>query len=210
MFHSKEYYPICRNHKTLDTICCVRCNQEVESYVKMNGSFSTKIGSKKMIVQDPKVETVVRISKNIEKLFQSNISITMTSEEREKHERCMSCNLCKIVFSSITEKVIDPCQLTGRFRQTLCSKWNLQLRMPNFVPGFIHNLSTYNAHFIVTELGYDKRSITVTSNSQKKYISLSKHYIEQIHQIYLFRIIDTFRFTASSLPSLASNLHRHT
>jgi len=54
----------------------------------------------------------------------------------------------------------------------------LELQQPKFVPVFFHNLSNYDSHFIITELGYDTRAINV----------------------------DSFRFLASSLSSLAKNL----
>ncbi|KAL4142028.1 hypothetical protein QTP88_004560 [Uroleucon formosanum] len=87
-------------------------------------------------------------------------------------------------------------------RQTLCSKCNLELQQPKFVPVFFHNLSNYDAHLIVTELGYDTQAINVIPNSEEKFISFSKY----ISSTFTAPFIDTFRFMASSLSSLAENL----
>jgi len=78
----------------------------------------------------------------------------------------------------------------------------LELQQPKFVPVFFHNLSNYDSHFIVTELGYDTKTINFIPNSEEKYISFSKY----ISSTFTVRFIDTFRFMASSLSSLAENL----
>lgn len=73
--------------------------------------------------------------------------------------------------------------------------------MPDFVTCFLHNLSNYDAHFIVNELGFDDNEIKVVPNSEEKFISFSKY----INKTFHIRFIDTRRFMASSLVTLASN-----
>ncbi|KAE9543662.1 hypothetical protein AGLY_002058, partial [Aphis glycines] len=63
-----------------------------------------------------------------------------------------TCNLCKNGFFAGNQKVADRCHLSVIFRQTLCNTCNFKLQSPNFAPCFFHNLSNYDAHFIVTEL----------------------------------------------------------
>jgi len=84
----------------------------------------------------------------------------------------------------------------------LSSPCNLELVTPKFVPCFLHNLSKYDAHFIVTELGYDKESIMVIPNSEENYISFSKCLIPG----FSLRFLDSCRFMASSLAEFAGNL----
>ncbi|KAE9521294.1 hypothetical protein AGLY_018313 [Aphis glycines] len=150
------------------------------------------------------VEAIVAVSWKIEKLMKTNIPLTMTKEEEKTHQECNTCNLCKCILVS-GEKVRDHNHLTGKFRQTLCSKCNLELQQPKFVPVFFHNLSNYDSYFIVTELGFDTESISVIPNSEEKFISFTKH----ISSKFTIRFIDTFRFMASSLSSLAENLITH-
>lgn len=148
------------------------------------------------------VETVVEIAKKVDKLFKTNTTIIMTDEERESHKEKTRCNLCKTQFSIKNYKVADHHHLSGKFRQTLCNSCNLKLQTPNFIPCFLHNLSNYDAHFIVRELGYDESTISVIPNSQEKFISFSKY----INNNFTVRFVDTYRFMASSLSTLASNL----
>ncbi|KAE9523164.1 hypothetical protein AGLY_016397 [Aphis glycines] len=141
------------------------------------------------------VKSIVEIAENIEKLLQTNIPITFTAEQQQAHILCKTCNLCKNGFSVGNHKVADHCHLSGKFRQTLCNTCNLKLQTPNFVPCFFHNLSNYDAHFIVTELGLDVKRIFVIPNSEEKFISFSKH----VSNNFSIRFIDTLRFMASSV-----------
>ncbi|KAF0707406.1 Uncharacterized protein FWK35_00031939, partial [Aphis craccivora] len=147
------------------------------------------------------VETIVEVAQKIEGLMKTNIPLIMTEGEEKTHQECRVCNLCKCSLAG-GEKVRDHDHLTGKFRQTLCSRCNLELQQPKFVPVFFHNLSNYDSHFIITELGYDTQTINVIPNSEEKFISFSKH----ISSTFTVRFIDTFRFMASSLSSLAENL----
>jgi len=65
-----------------------------------------------------------------------------------------------------------------------------------------YNLSNYDAHFIVTELGYDTNTISILPNSEEKFISFSKY----ISLSFTIRFIDKCRFMSSSLSTLARNL----
>ncbi|KAL4112345.1 hypothetical protein QTP88_016154 [Uroleucon formosanum] len=148
------------------------------------------------------VETVTELSLKIEELLKTNKPIAFTDEDRQSHVSCNLCNLCKTNFTYDNHKVADHCHISGKYRQALCNVCNLKLQTPKFVPIFFHNLSNYDAHLIVTELGHDTQAINVIPNSEEKYISFSKY----ITNTFSMRFIDTFRFMASSLSSLTENL----
>jgi len=84
--------------------------------------------------------------------------LCMSEEDTRRHNENNQCNLCKCILNK-NDKVRDHCHLSGKFRQTLCSKFNISLQQPKFVSCFFHNLTNYDAHFIVTELGYDAKTI---------------------------------------------------
>ncbi|XP_025192055.1 uncharacterized protein LOC112592257 [Melanaphis sacchari] len=109
------------------------------------------------------VETVSEIALKIEKLLKTNIPINMSADDIQIHEAATHCNLCKIEFTPPSEvlyrKTADHCHLTGKYRQALCNVCNQKLQTPVFVPCYFHNLSNYDAHLIVTELGYDTQTI---------------------------------------------------
>ncbi|XP_060869078.1 uncharacterized protein LOC132943926 [Metopolophium dirhodum] len=147
------------------------------------------------------VDAIVDVGRRIEKLLKTNIPLIMSDNEEKTHQECKICNLCnRTVFKC--DKVRDHDHLTGKFRQTLCSKCNLKLQQPKFVPCYLHNLSNYDSNFIITELAYDSKSINVIPNSEEKFISFSKY----LSSTFTIRFIDTMRFMPSSLESLAENL----
>lgn len=149
------------------------------------------------------VLTVVEIAEKLYKLLKTiNIPIMMTEEEQRIHAAKTKCDLCKIDFTSVNHKVAHHNHLSGKFIKSLCNTCNLKLKTQNFVPCFLHNLSKYDAHFIITELGYDSNTIRVIPNSEENFISFSKY----ISNDFKIRFIDTYRFLASKLSTLAENL----
>jgi len=196
-----------QKHKPMSYSFLVKANNDVprELLEKFNIPTSPVIfrGSERnQEVSKHFIHNIVETAEKIDKLLKTNIPIIWSSEQRQTHDTCTTCNLCKNGFSKENRKVADHSHLSGHFRQTLCNTCNLKLQTPNFVPCFFHNLSNYDAHFIVTELGYDANSIKVIANSEEKFISFSKY----INNTFTIRFIDTLRFMASSLSSLASNL----
>ncbi|KAL4097431.1 hypothetical protein QTP88_022213 [Uroleucon formosanum] len=149
------------------------------------------------------VSALVTIADRLSKLLKStNVPIVMTEEQRWIHNAKTVCDFCKTPFGGKMLKVADHNHLTGIFRHTLCTKCNLNLRTVDFVPCFMHNLSAYDAHFIVTELGYDTNKISLIPNSEENYVSFSK----RVNDDFTIRFLDSCRFMASNLESLAKNL----
>ncbi|CAI6356063.1 unnamed protein product [Macrosiphum euphorbiae] len=144
------------------------------------------------------VETVTEMAIKIEKLLKTNKPIVSTDKQRQSHDSCNLCNLCKTNFTFDNHKVADHCHLSGKYRKAICNTCNLKLQTPNFIPIFFHNLSNYDAHLIVTELGHDTQTIRVIPNSEEKFISFTKY----VTNTFSMRFIDTFRFMASKLLTL--------
>ena len=132
----------------------------------------------------------------------TNVDIIISTEEIRAHDLKSVCDLCKKSFIGSNVKVRHHDHLSGRFLNTLCNQCNLELRTQKYVPCFLHNLSNYDAHFIIRELGYDTQRISVIPNSEEKFVSFSKY----INNEFSIRYIDTFRFIASSLATLAKNI----
>ncbi|KAG8238905.1 hypothetical protein J437_LFUL017477 [Ladona fulva] len=143
-------------------------------------------------------------AEKIFELYKKPVPMELLTPEEESMFRMTE--LCFICGKKLNDgRVRDHDHLTGRFRGVAHKFCNLQYKMPNFLPVFIHNLSSYDSHFIVRELDYDDRKIFVIPNSEEKYISFAK----SIENNFSIRFIDTYRFMPCSLASLVSNLSSH-
>lgn len=150
------------------------------------------------------VRAVIDVADKICRLYKDvNVPIIMSVEDCRVHDSKTLCDLCGCTFTDRNCKTAHHDHLSGRFLKTLCNACNLKLKTPKFVPCFLHNLSNYDAHFIVTNLpdGGNNR-ISVIANTEEKYISFSKY----INNSFSVRFIDTCRFMATSLANLADNL----
>ena len=50
---------------------------------------------------------------------------------------------------------------------------DLQYKKPKFIPAVFHNISGYDAHLFITNLGVSEGSIKYIPNNVEKYISFS-------------------------------------
>ncbi|KAJ4445518.1 hypothetical protein ANN_12198 [Periplaneta americana] len=160
----------------------------------------------KHFVQDMVMET-----KKIEQILFQDIKemIPLTSEENDAYLKANICHICKKGdFIGDNYKVRDHDHLTGKFRGAAHNECNLRYQHQHFIPIVLHNLSSYDGHFIVKELGYDDNLIQVLPNTQEKYISFVKNVpcTYRRKRYMQMRFLDSFRFMPSSLAQLADNL----
>lgn len=150
------------------------------------------------------VEKLYDIVKKVESLYQVKLPMEkLNKDQQQAFNSATKCYLCKEEFTATNYKVHDHSHLDKMYRGPACNQCNLQFRLPNFVPVILHNLSCYDAHFIVPQLGRDKGAIDVLATTSENFISFSK----KVGKLKL-RFIDSFRFMSSSLASLSKNLQR--
>ena len=118
-------------------------------------------------------------------------------------------------------RVRDHCYFTLDYiRGAAHIKCNLKYKIPKHIPIVFHNLSGYDAHLFIRQLGekFQGKDIGVIAENKEKYISFNVKILVQLagvtdedgEPVYKkkieLRFIDSFRFMASSLDSLARNL----
>ena len=122
------------------------------------------------------------------------------------------CHICE--DEQLNDKVADHCHLTGKFRGAAHNKCNLEYRIPKFFSVIFHNLAGYDAHLFVKNLGVTEGKINCIPKNEENYISFTKE-IEvdtfesngkTISVKRELRFIDSFKFMALNLDSLANNL----
>lgn len=144
------------------------------------------------------------IACRVESLYKGVVPmIPLTKYQIEVHEKAEKCYLCDGNFFVGNIKVRDHDHLTGVYRGPACNNCNINYKLPSFIPVILHNLSGYDSHFIIPQLGRDDGNIDVLATSLEKFISFSK----KVGKIKL-RFVDSLRFMPSSLLKLTENLQR--
>ena len=71
----------------------------------------------------------------------------------------------------------DHCHYTGKYRGAAHSHCNLEFQTPKFIPVFFHNLSRYDAHLFINNLGSVDGKIDCIPKNEENYISFSKEIV---------------------------------
>ena len=160
------------------------------------------------------VEMLERDIKRIQEKFDFSKKMIFSPKDKDNFEKARVCWICQKEFGS-EKKVRDHCHFTGKYRGAAHVKCNLQFKKPKFTPVIFHNLSGYDAHLFVKNLGKSEGNIKCIPNNEEKYISFSKDIVvgeyknkkgEKVEVKHEIRFLDSFKFMASSLDSLVGNL----
>ena len=139
----------------------------------------------------------------------------LTKKQWKKYKKATKCHICYKPFTLRDPKVRDHCHYTGLYRGPAHSLCNLRYKIPSYIPVVFHNLSGYNAHLFIRELGAHTSDMEVIAKNKEDYISFSikvtvEKYIdkkdEEKEKLIELRFIDSFKFMSSSLDSLTKNL----
>ena len=166
------------------------------------------------------IESLEEDIKEIYNRFKIPKKMVMTEKDKIDYKKATICHICERGIPKEGDdprfkKVRDHCHLTGKFRGAAHNKCNLEYRLPKFYPVIFHNLSSYDSHLFIKNLGKSEGKIDCIPNNEEKYISFSKHILvdkfknkkgEEKEVIREIRFIDSFKFMATSLDSLVNNL----
>lgn len=121
------------------------------------------------------------------------------------------CHICGKEFIDVRDKVRDHCHTTGVFRGAAHNACNLNYQRVRYVTVIFHNLSHYDAHFIIQAFAQNMEgSTSVIPCNDEVYISFSK-FVDSTKDEkgkggIKLRFIGSLRFMASSLDTLSSLL----
>ena len=187
-------------------ICCY--DDKYSKPVQINrGENSVNKFMEKML------EEVKWCQSNIKKHF--NKPLEMTMENKIDFEKAIKCHICNQQYTDKDIRVKDHCQITGEYRGSAHKDCNFKLKIKpeNIkIPVIFHNLSGYDSHFIMQQIGKiakkyvykNKRgekchmNINCIPNNMEKYLAfmLGKHLV----------FLDSLQFMSSSLDNLIKNL----
>ena len=106
--------------------------------------------------------------KSIYKRFSTPKEMIFGVKEREEFDGATECWICGGELG--LDRVRDHCHLTGIYRGAAHNKCNLQYRKPKFIPVMFHNLSGYDSHLFIKNLGVTEGNINCIPNNEEKYI----------------------------------------
>ena len=152
-----------------------------------------------------------------------DVEMIISSDELKQFDEATKCWICNEKFDDTAdekgyrknEKVKDHCHYTGRFRGAAHNSCNLNYKKPNFIPVVFHNLSGYDSHLFIKNLGFTDGTIDCIPNNEEKYISFTKNTVVGSYTNkegkdkpikHKIRFIDSFKFMSTSLESLVNNL----
>ena len=130
----------------------------------------------------------------------TNTDILMTDESEEAYRNNNICRMCEEEFFS--DKVRDPCHVTGKNRGSAHSKKNINVtpKQGIFLPFMFHNFSNYYFHPFFKKLVDKKNDKVKIKNLPEKieeYISVTNGCI---------KFIDSYRFLSLGADELVNNL----
>ena len=137
----------------------------------------------------------------------------MSEMDKKEYENATHCHICEEKLGE--DKVLDHCHLTGKYRGAAHNECNLNYKIPKFFPVIFHNLSGYDAHIFIKNLGVTEGKINCIPNNEEKYISFTKQIVvdeftnkegKHIEVKRDIRFIDSFKFMSTSLEKLVVNL----
>ena len=145
-----------------------------------------------------------------------DVEMIISSDELKQFNEATKCWICKGEFNDTAdEKVKDHCHYTGRFRGAAHNSCNLKYKKPKFIPVVFHNLSGYDSHLFIKNLGFTEGTIDCIPNNEEKYISFTKNTVVGSYTDkkgkdkpikHKIRFIDSFKFMSDKLESLVNNL----
>ena len=115
-------------------------------------------------------------------MFPENSMEPLTSEEWKGYNRATKCHICFEPFEEVNLKVRDHCHYTGQYRGPTHRNYNLRYKIPSYIPIIFHNLSRYDTHLFIRELGKETNKIGVIAENKEKYISFTTNVVVDEYQ----------------------------
>ena len=105
------------------------------------------------------------------------VDMIFGKEEAKRFKKETKCWICEGEFNDDKDvKVRDHCHFTSRYRGAAHNSCNLNYRKPNFTPIAFHNLSGYDSHLFIKELGLVRVISIVLRTTRKGILALLKEY----------------------------------
>ncbi|KYN00049.1 hypothetical protein ALC62_09194 [Cyphomyrmex costatus] len=116
------------------------------------------------------------LAHSLQSVISTNVPMDFTRVDWRKFNSTTHCHVCEKPFMKDDKRARDHCHPTGRYRGPAHSNCNLNYKDSRCIPVIFHNLTGYDAHFIIKEIAtaYEGR-VDLLPITKEKYISFTKH-----------------------------------
>ena len=124
-------------------------------------------------------------------------------DDEKKYNDSLICGVCDLPFSEECKKSKSYDLMTGKYKEAVHFKCNVNYYINKYVPVVFHNLRGYDSHFIIKEAytlsnKLNNARFNVIPLSYEKFMSFDINHL---------RFIDSYLFMAESLEKLIENLY---
>ncbi|XP_018396274.1 PREDICTED: uncharacterized protein LOC108774621 [Cyphomyrmex costatus] len=156
------------------------------------------------------------LAHRVKNALTTNLPMDFTRDDWRRFDSATHCHICERPFAPGDERVRDHCHLTGRYRGPAHKGCNVNYKDSPYIPVVFHNLSGYDAHFIVQDIATRfQGQVELLPLTKEKYISFTKHVKDtsdpsdkDSRKCVKLRFIDSYKFLSASLDKLASYLDK--
>ena len=165
---SKSYTKQYQKHTPSSFCYYIKCFDD-DVYTKDPVTYTAKTND-----EDVAQKFVEMLEEDVKEIYKIPAKEMIFGEtEREDFERATECWICQGKLKG-DDRVRDHCHYTGKYRGAAQNKCNLKYKKPSFIPEVFHNLSGYDSHLFIKNLGASQGNIKCIQNNEEKYISLTK------------------------------------
>jgi len=117
------------------------------------------------------------LAPSVQSILSTNVPIAdFTREDWEKFNNATHCHMCKKPFAPDDTRVRNHCYLTGWYKGPAHSNCNINYKDLHCIPVVFHNLSGYDAHFIIKKIATTyEGQVDLLRIMKEKYILFTKN-----------------------------------
>ena len=131
----------------------------------------------------------------------------LTKKQWKKYKRSTKCHICYKPFTLRDPKVRDYCHYTGLYKVPAHSLCNLRYKIPSYIPVVFHNLSGYNTHLFIRELGAHVSDMEVITKNKEDYIFFPFFFSHNAYLVQFITVNTTFTVVYSMPMQKESGRH---
>lgn len=152
------------------------------------------------------VKSIYKDAKKIYELLNIEVPMIIKDNDVYDFDNAVTCHICDHIL--LGDRVRDHCHITGKYRGAAHQYCNLQYKLPKFLPVFFHNLSGYDSHLFIKELGEAPGPIKIIPKTKENYISITKYIPITKEKSFQVRFVDSYKFLGTSLEKLVVTMEK--